>query len=183
MRAITLVSLPQFHGLAGAQPSLQPPRVPELANVHVRHDCIVTHYVSHVKVSASVVPKSPDRAGNGLAWIKLRPGRKRRPGGKLDFNFELYPMPRGEGSPIFDERSFWRESLHIIFATNHEVYSTCSTAAPRMASFLSEFSARLASRSGNTSISVWIGISAARRRKSSPSWRVLLATLRRTRSW
>ena len=59
---------------------------------------------------------------------------------------------------------------------------TRSTAAPRIASFLSKFSTRLASRSGNTSISVWMGISAATRRKSSPSRRVLLATLRRTRS-
>ena len=59
---------------------------------------------------------------------------------------------------------------------------TSSTAAPRTASFFNAFSASLARSSGNVRTSVRIGISAAIFRKSSPSRRVLLATLRITRS-
>ena len=60
--------------------------------------------------------------------------------------------------------------------------STFKTAAPSIASFFKAFRARLASRSGKSRVWVRIGISAATRRKSSPSLRVLLATLRITRS-
>src|ERR1700756_5073035 len=57
------------------------------------------------------------------------------------------------------------------------------TAAPWIASFFSAFRARLASWSGNSCTRVRTGISAAMCRKSSPSWRVLFATLRMLRSW
>src|SRR5205823_7016609 len=50
------------------------------------------------------------------------------------------------------------------------------TAAPGMASFFSALSARFASRKGKLCTCVRIGISAAMRRKSSPSCRVLFAT-------
>ena len=58
-----------------------------------------------------------------------------------------------------------------------------STAAPRTPSLFSASSARFASLIGNFCTSVCTGIAAAVFRNSRPSSRVLLATLRITRSW
>src|ERR1019366_2500416 len=41
-----LVSLPEFHSLAGTQPSLQPLGVSKLANVYAGHGMIVPQYVT-----------------------------------------------------------------------------------------------------------------------------------------
>src|SRR5215813_8362923 len=60
---------------------------------------------------------------------------------------------------------------------------TFNTAAPLTASCLSASSARLESLRSKIWVWVRMGISAATFRKSIPSWRVLLATLRTTRSW
>jgi|SRR5271170_1653078 len=45
-----LVSLPEFHSLPGTQPSLQPLRVPKLANVHAGHFKIVPQVVPHCQM-------------------------------------------------------------------------------------------------------------------------------------
>jgi len=76
-------------------------------------------------------------------------------------------------------------SKHICktFLRNREAYSpTRRTAAPGMASFFRALSARFASCNGKIWMRIRIGISAATRKKSSPSFRVLFATLRITRS-
>jgi len=42
-----LVSFPEFHSLAGTQPSLQPLGVPKLTNVYAGHKKIVPQKVTH----------------------------------------------------------------------------------------------------------------------------------------
>src|ERR1700722_9247467 len=85
-------------------------------------------------------------------------------------------------------RSFVRDlpspiaSARSLTARRSILYAMWSTPAPRNSSCLSICSARFACSNSNGTVDVWIGISPAILRNSSPSARVFAVTLRSSRS-
>jgi hypothetical protein len=120
------------------------------------------------RVAIPIRPPEQDRA-RGATLEDSRPNFAAPPNHRA-----RQPHVQGDNSTI--ARSFRRSGRRFDYSVQSR------TAAPLMRSLLRSFRARLASRRGKAVTCVRMGIAAAMRRKSLPSWRVLLATLRMTRS-